>query len=611
VETDLALNTNMMLVLGILGFTIILFAFEVVRVDVAAISIMVLLGLSGLVPSEQLFNGFASNAVISLIAVMILGAGLDRTGVMGQIAAWLLRVGGNTERRLQLLINSTLGVFGTFMQNTGVAALYMPVVSRIASRANIPLSRLLMPMGFCAILSGTLTMVASSPLILLNDLLTTSNRSLPQGVDTIQTFGLFSVTPVGIALMATGILYFAVLGKRVLPRVPTPSATPGGTKDYFADVYGIRGDMYELVVGVDSPLVGLTVGEAEASVDAPLILAMRSGDDSRLAPPADEMIWTGTALGVMGPRDKVEAYAKANDLRLQPRLQNFGRLVNPARAGISEVVISPGSKLAGQTIGEVRMRKRYGLNVLAINRGDEIVRDDIRDTRLRVGDSLVIHSTWRDLAAVAKDRDFVVVTDIPKEEQRPHKVWHALVFFGVSIGMVLFTDFRVSIALLTGALGMVLTGVLSIDEAYQAVSWKTVFLLASLIPLGYAMESTGTAAWIAQFVLSHLGNVSVLTLQFVLAALATFFTLVMSNVGATVLLVPLGINLAIEVGGDPAVFAITVALATSNSFILPTHQVNALIMGPGGYRVRDFLRAGSLMTLIYIAVLVPMVNLIF
>lgn len=610
-ETDLALNTNMMLVLGILGFTIILFAFEVVRVDVAAISIMVLLGLSGLVPSEQLFNGFASNAVISLIAVMILGAGLDRTGVMGQIAAWLLRVGGNTERRLQLLINSTLGVFGTFMQNTGVAALYMPVVSRIASRANIPLSRLLMPMGFCAILSGTLTMVASSPLILLNDLLTTSNRSLPQGVDTIQTFGLFSVTPVGIALMATGILYFAVLGKRVLPRVPTPSATPGGTKDYFADVYGIRGDMYELVVGVDSPLVGLTVGEAEASVDAPLILAMRSGDDSRLAPPADEMIWTGTALGVMGPRDKVEAYAKANDLRLQPRLQNFGRLVNPARAGISEVVISPGSKLAGQTIGEVRMRKRYGLNVLAINRGDEIVRDDIRDTRLRVGDSLVIHSTWRDLAAVAKDRDFVVVTDIPKEEQRPHKVWHALVFFGVSIGMVLFTDFRVSIALLTGALGMVLTGVLSIDEAYQAVSWKTVFLLASLIPLGYAMESTGTAAWIAQFVLSHLGNVSVLTLQFVLAALATFFTLVMSNVGATVLLVPLGINLAIEVGGDPAVFAITVALATSNSFILPTHQVNALIMGPGGYRVRDFLRAGSLMTLIYIAVLVPMVNLIF
>lgn len=608
---DLALNTDMMLVLGILGFTIILFAFEIVRVDVAAISIMVLLGLSGLVPSEQLFNGFASNAVISLIAVMILGAGLDRTGVMGQIAAWLLRVGGNTERRLQLLINSTLGVFGTFMQNTGVAALYMPVVSRIASRANLPLSRLLMPMGFCAILSGTLTMVASSPLILLNDLLTTSNRSLPQGVDTIQTFGLFSVTPVGIALMATGILYFAVLGKRVLPKVPTPSATPGGTKDYFADVYGIRGDMYELVVGVDSPLVGLTVGEAEASVDAPLILAMRSGDDSRLAPPADEMIWTGTALGVMGPREKVDAYAKANDLRLQPRLQNFGRLVNPARAGISEVVISPGSKLAGQTIGEVRMRKRYGLNVLAINRGDEIVRDDIRDTQLRVGDSLVIHSTWRDLAAVAKDRDFVVVTDIPKEEQRPHKVWHALVFFAVSIGMVLFTDFRVSIALLTGALGMILTGVLSIDEAYQAVSWKTVFLLASLIPLGYAMETTGTAAWIAQFVLSHLGNVSVLTLQFVLAALATFFTLVMSNVGATVLLVPLGINLAIEVGADPAVFAITVALATSNSFILPTHQVNALIMGPGGYRVRDFLRAGSLMTLVYIAVLVPMVNLVF
>lgn len=610
-EANLALNTNMILVLAILGVTIVLFAFEILRVDVTAISIMVLLGLTGLVPSEQLFNGFASNAVISIIAVMILGAGLDRTGVMSSIAAWLLRVGGNTEKRLQLLINASMGLFGGFMQNTGVAALYLPVVSRIASRANLPLSRLLMPMGFCAILSGTLTMVGSSPLILLNDLLATSNRNLPQGVDTIQNFSLFSVTPVGIALLGAGLVYFFVLGRRVLPRIPTPSATPGGTKDYFADVYGIRGDIFELTVGVDSPLVGLTVGEAEASVEAPLILALRSGDEPLLAPPADEMIWTGSILGVMGQRDQVEAYAEANDLRLQPRLRNFGRLVNPARAGISEVVISPGSRLVGKTIGEVRMRKRYGLNVLAINRGDEILRDDIRDTRLRVGDSLVIHSTWRDLASVAKDRDFVVVTDIPKEEQRPHKIWHALVFFAIAIGMVVFTDFRVSIALLTGALGMILTGVLSIDEAYQAVSWKTVFLLASLIPLGYAMETTGTAAWIAQAVLYVLGDVNTLTLQYVLALMATFFSLVMSNVGATVLLVPLGINLAIEVGGDPALYAITVALATSNAFILPTHQVNALIMGPGGYRVLDFMRAGSLMTLIYLAVLVPMVNLVF
>lgn len=610
-EANLALNMNMMLVLGILGITVVLFAFEILRVDVAAISIMVLLGLSGLVPSEQLFNGFASNAVISIIAVMILGAGLDRTGVMSTIAAWLLRVGGNTERRLQLLINASMGLFGGFMQNTGVAALYLPVVSRIASRANLPLSRLLMPMGFCAILSGTITMVGSSPLILLNDLLATSNRNLPQGVDTIQNFSLFSVTPVGIALLGAGMLYFFFLGRKVLPRIPTPSATPGGTKDYFADVYGIRGDIYELAVGVDSPLVGLTVGEAEASVEAPLILALRSGDEPLLAPPADEMIWTGSVIGVMGPRDKVEAYAQANDLRLQPRLRNFGRLVNPARAGISEVVISPGSKLVGKTIGDVRMRKRYGLNVLAINRGDEILRDDIRDTRLRVGDSLVIHSTWRDLASVAKDRDFVVVTDIPKEEQRPHKLWHALVFFGIAIGLVIFTEFRVSVALLTGAIGMILTGVLSMDEAYQAVSWKTVFLLASLIPLGYAMESTGTAAWIAQEILHLLGDVDTITLQFVLALMATFFTLVMSNVGATVLLVPLGINLAIEVGADPAMFAITVALATSNAFLLPTHQVNALIMGPGGYRVMDFMRAGSLMTLIYLAVLIPMLNLVF
>lgn len=609
-DAGLELNNSMIMVLALLGFTIILFAFELLRVDVTAITIMVLLGLSGLVPAEQLFEGFASNAVISIIAVMILGAGLDRTGIMNQVAGLIMRFGGNTERRVNALVTSSVGLVSSFMQNTGAAALYIPVVSRIASRSNLPLSRLLMPMAFCAILGGTITMVGSSPLILLNDLMQTSSRSLPSGVATLDTFELFSVTPVGLLLLASGVLYFLLLGKRILPKVPT-SATPGETKDYFADIYGIRGDVFETVVGVDSPLVGLTVGEAEASVDAPMVLALRSGDDSRLAPPSDEMIWTHSVLGIMGPRPQVEAYAQANDLRLQPRLRNFGHLLNPARAGISEVVIAPGSKLIGKSIGEVRMRKRYGLNVLAINRGDEILRDNIRDLDLKVGDSLVIHSTWRNLADVAKDRDFVVVTDIPTEEQRPHKVPHALAFFAIAIGLVIFTDFRVSIALMTGALGMVLTGVLGIDEAYQAVSWKTVFLLASLIPLGYAMETTGTAAWMAQTMLDRLGGVDVITLQVVLAVLATFFTLVMSNVGATVLLVPLGINLAIEVGAEPEVFALIVALATSNAFLLPTHQVNAMTMGPGGYRVRDFLRAGGLMSVVYIAVLIPAINLVF
>lgn len=610
--TELSLNTDMALVLSILTLTVLLFVFEVVRVDVVGICIMVLLGLLGLVPPGNLFDGFASNAVMSIIAVMIIGAGLDRTGVMGQVAVAILRIGGRSERTIMPTVSATVGLISGFMQNVGATALFLPVVSRVAARTGVAMSRLLMPMGFCAIMGGTLTMVGSSPLILLNDLLRNANQSLPPGAAALRDFELFAVTPVGLALLVAGIAYFWIAGRFLLPKGAGETATPARLKTYFADQYGVEGDVYELLVTADSPLVGSTIAEAESDAEAPFILALKSGDTAHLSPAADEMIWTGSVLGVMGPRGAVNEYAKTRELRVQPRLRTFGTLFNPSRAGISEAVVIPGSDLVGKTLAEAQLRKRSGISVLAINRGgDELYRHDVREVPLQVGDSLVIHSIWRDLANTARERDFIVVTDYPQEEQRPHKVAHALVFFLLALGMIVFTDYRLSISLLVGALGMVLTGVISIDEAYGAVSWKTVFLLASLIPLGYAVETTGTAAWIAQEILRALGDVPTLVLQIAMALLATFFSLVMSNVAATALLVPLAISLALATGADPALFALTVALATSNAFLIPTHQVNALIMGPGGYRVTDFVRVGSLMTLIYLAVMLTVVNLVF
>jgi di/tricarboxylate transporter len=389
------------------------------------------------------------------------------------------------------------------------------------------------------------------------------------------------------------------------------TGAPARTKTYFADVYDIKGDVFELLVTVDSPMVGMKIGDAEKMEGAPMLLAIRNTDEPRLAPPSDEMIWVGTILGVMGKRDEVGRFALANQCRVQPRMRTFAGLFNPSRAGISEVVIPPGSRWVGQTVGEARLRKRYGISVLAINRRGDILTEGIRDLQLETGDCLVSHSTWRDLSEVAKEKDFIVATDIPKEEQRPQKVGYALFFFALSISMIVFTDYRLSIALLVGAMGMVLTGVLSMDEAYSAVSWKTVFLLGSLIPLGAAMERTLTAAWIAQEIMSILGGVPEIAIQIALAVLATVFSLVMSNVGATTILVPIAVSIALTTGANPAMYALIIALSTSNAFILPTHQVNALIMGPGGYRVADFIRAGSGMSLIFIIVMLTVVNLIF
>ncbi|MBT8040697.1 MAG: SLC13 family permease [Xanthomonadales bacterium] len=611
-EGGIQLTQEMVLVLIVLSATIGLFVSELVRVDIAAILVMVAIGLLGLVPSRDLFNGFASNAVISIIAVMILGAGLDRTGAMTVVSRWILKVGGKTVGRIVPLVSGTVGLISGIMQNVGATALFLPVMSRISSRTEIPLSRLLMPMGTCAILGGTLTMVGSSPLILLNDLILNANETLPPGVPTLEPFHLFSVTPVGFVLLIAGILYFLTVGSLLLPK-PRERATgaPAKTKAYFADVYGIEGDLFELLVTVDSPLVGMTVADAEKMEGGPLLLAIRNTDKPRLAPPSDEMIWVGTILGVMGTREIVGRFALDNECRVQPRLRTFGALFNPSRAGISEVVIPPGSRLVGQTIGEARLRTRYGISVLAVNRRGDAIIDSVRDIELETGDCLVSHSTWRDLSTVSQERDFVVATDIPKEEQRPQKVGWALLFFAISMSLVIFSDFRLSVSLLVGAMGMVLSGVLNIDEAYESVSWKTVFLLASLIPLGLAMERTSTAAWIAQEIMVVLGDVPELAIQVALAVLATVFSLVMSNVGATTILVPIAVSIALATGASPTMYALIVALSTSNAFILPTHQVNALIMGPGGYRVADFIRVGTPMSVIFIVVMLTMVNLVF
>jgi di/tricarboxylate transporter len=612
-------------VTAILLLTIYLFAFEIVGVDVAAASIMVLLGLTsllapwmglsqGLVDNTHLFDGFASNAVISIIAVMIIGAGLDKTGIMSKVASFILRVGGTTESRIIPIISSTVGFISSFMQNVGAAALFLPVVSRISARSGLPMSRLLMPMGFCAILGGTMTMVGSSPLILLNDLILTSNKALPPSQQ-MDTWSLFSVTPVGIALIFTGIIYFVVAGRFVLP---TSQAVKGrdDAMAQFRDIYGLDYELFEVEVPEDSELIGKTLDDVEHE-DRIRVIASASGSSLKYGPGAisrDTDIQAGMVLGIIASPKPLLEFVDKYDLFLHSSIETLGEILSATRSGVAEVVIPPGSTLVGKSARDVWMRKVYGLATIALHRNGETMRegDSIRDMPFQGGDTLIVHTHWDALARLQKDRNFVVVTtEFPHEELRPQKVGYAGLFFAIALGLVLFSDLRLSVALLTGAIGMILAGVLKIDEAYQAVSWKTVFLLASLIPLGLAVETSGTAKWIAEQTLSVVGTMPIWVIQASVAVLATFFTLVMSNVGATVLLVPLAVNIAIGAGANPAVFALTVAIATSNSFLIPTHQVNALIMGPGGYRVPDFMRAGGIMTILFLVVMMLVMQLVF
>jgi di/tricarboxylate transporter len=612
-DTALTLTTDMKLVLGLVGFTMVMFVFERIRADVVALVVLVLLGLTGLVAPEDLFGGFSGNAVISIMSTMVLGAGLDRTGALNRLAGWLLRRAKGSESRLLLYTSGIAGINSSFMQNPAVMALYLPVASRLSSRTGLPLSRFLMPLSAAILMGGGLTMVGNSPLILLNDLLVSANANLPSGVATLDPLHMFAPFPIGVALLGAGLLYFRYYGDRKLAQFDIDKGvTPARTQSYFAQAYGIDGDVYELTVGADSPLVGMSLGEAEALRGSPLLLALKTGNESRLAPPADARIWVGSVLGAMGDRQQVADFAQNNFLRMSTRLRTFGDLFNPSRAGIAEAVVPPTSSYLGKSQAELQLRKQYGISLLAVNRDKQVHRENVRQLPLRAGDMLVLHGIWTDLAQASQNKDFVVVTDYPKGEQRPQKFKLAMGIFVVTMLLALSTRIPVSIALMTGVAGMLVGGVLHIDEAYAAINWKTIFLMACLIPLGWAMDSSGTAAWIAGHTIERLPeDMPLWLLEIAIGLLTTLFSLVISHVGATIVMVPMAINLALAAGGNPTAFALVVALSASNNMVTSSNPVVSMITGPAGYQPRDLWRVSGPLSLVYLAIVIVAINIMF
>jgi di/tricarboxylate transporter len=257
--TDLTLTREMMLVLAAMAFTIAMFAFERLRADVTAFVVLVFIGTIGLVAPAEVFAGFSSNAVISVIGSMILGSGLERTGALNRLAVWLLQHSKGVEQRMVTLTTAVAGLISATMQNPSIISLFLPVASRLSARTGVPLSRLLLPIASAVIMGGGLTMVSNSPLIMLNDLMASANRNLPSGVDTLQPFRMFAPFPIGLALVATCLLYYRFIGSKRLAGGEGQNVTPARTESYFASTYGIEGDVFELIVGADSPLVGMSI----------------------------------------------------------------------------------------------------------------------------------------------------------------------------------------------------------------------------------------------------------------------------------------------------------------------------------------------------------------
>ena len=592
------MTPEMMLTMFVLFFVIVLFIFEWVRVDVVGIIMMVLLPLVGLISPKEAFVGLSSNAVCSIIAVIIIGAGLDKTGLMNQVAGPIIKLAGKSEKRVIILISGTVGIISSMMQNIGAAALFLPAAQRIAKRMEVPVSRILMPMGFCAILGGTITLVGASPTILLNDLMVL-------GTEKLEPFGLFTQTPIGICLLASAILYFTVFGKLILPAAQGDADR--GVTASLLEAYSPLGTVFELHVSnnFQGPQTLEKLAIRERFLTTVVALNHAANKEKTFVPRSSDRIAAGDDIAVVGREKNIQALAAEYGWQIKEELEVFGESLSRTNAGMAETIVSPRSELINKTLSEIHFKELYGVNPVALSKGRKIFYSGLTNISLEMGDTLLLQGPWERFHILKnrpQPRALSFATPLEGEILRPQKANLACGWLAVALLQIILFKVQLSVALMSGALGMIITGVLSIDEAYQAVDWMTVFLLAGLIPLGIAFEKTGTAALIAQNILALIGTPSPIVLLAVVGLMTSFFTLVISNVGATVLLVPLCMNMAVMAGGDPRMAALVVGLSASNTFVLPTHQVNALMMRPGGYRTVDYAKAGIVMTSIFLAV---------
>jgi di/tricarboxylate transporter len=621
VEVDTHLGTKL-LMLTVITIAVFLFIVEWVRADVVAIAMMVLLPELGLLNAPDTFKGLSSNAVVAIIGVMIISNGLNRAGLVNRIIQPLTRYIGRSSYRLTIIFSSLIAVISSVMQNTGAAVLFLPGIRLVATyRLKIPISRVLMPIGMAAILGGTLTMIGTSPLILLNDI-------LPPGMP---KFSFLELTPIGLALVVTGIAYLSTAGMRMLVQHPkhAPSRQSGNadrTEDSILSSYTLIKGPFEIYVPEDfqAGQRPQAVSEIRRRFLVNIVASAKADNTCEIAPLPESTIRPGNILCVYGPIKAIGRFIRDFDLILREEPKYFkDNMFNPSLAGIVEAVVSPRSSLIGQTIKGIRFRETFGLNPLALHQSGKTYYRQLADRPLKAGDAVLLHGTWEQLHALeGLHHNLIIITPFEKEFHKPEKAGWALASFLVTLFLMLLSSFYfqrfaynpipLSVCLMLGAVGMILTRVISINEAYRSVDWRTVFLLGGLIPLGMAMNQTGTAEWVASGIVLGLGTLmSPLLFLIVMALLSCAFTMVISNVGACTLLIPLGISIANQIGVDPRVAAVIVGLGVSNSFILPTHQVNALYMGPGEYRTRDYIKIGGPMAIIYIAVLVAMTYFLY
>lgn len=586
------------LTLAIVLVAIGLFVSERLPVDVVALLVLLAVVVSGLLTPAEAFAGFASPAVIAVGAIFVVSGGLFHTGVAARMGRFIVGLSGRSEARLIAVLMLGVALLSAAMNNVAATAVLLPAVVVIAREMEIAPSRLLMPLAFGAVMGGTLTLIGTPPNIIISDVLVARGMA---------PLGFFEITVLGLPFVLAGTAFMATIGRRLLPDRPSrDKLRRAKLPDELLDIYHLPEYIFALDVPAGSSIVGLSLDESAMRHDFGVtVLAVMRESERVMNPEPSEILRANDRLLVEGGPHRLRQAAGRWGLRPGSATADEAELLLAGDTGLVEVTLAPRSAFEGRTLREVGFREKFGLTVLALWRGGDVMERGIADEPLRMGDALLVQGSWRPLTLLAREPDLIVLLADQAVPQRTGKAPRAVAILLGMIAIVVAGVALISVAALGAALLMILTGCVRIEDAYRSIEWKVVFVVAGTLPLGVAMEKTGTTQWLADGLVLNVAQLGVLPVLAVLFLSTAGLNLAMSNSATAVLMAPIAFSVGASLGLDPRPLVLAVAVASSVAFATPiAHQANLLVMGPGDYRSTDYLRVGLPLTLVAFVLLV-------
>jgi len=576
-------DLNNIMVFGIVVGTIVFFVTEKLRVDLAALCVLVALLLLGLIEPGQALYGFANPATATVAAMFVLSAGLVRTGFVEWMARHIDKLAGKGRTQLMLVLCVTIAALSAFIVNTATVAIFIPVAITLAKTRRVPVSHVLIPLSFASQFGGVCTLIGTSTNILVNAIAISNGLS---------GFGLFEFAPLGLVMSGIGIVYLTGIVGWLLPK------REGAYQQ--TDKYLLADYLVELTVRKNSPLIGSTWEKVTSKdmQDISLIKIIRGKKGTWRA--SATRIREGDILLVHGNADKVMRMKDNYRLETQADAVISDNKLSSDRITLIEALIPPRSRLVGHTLHGGDFLRGYRCVVLAVQRRSKILRDRLMDIHFDGGDTLLLQCERADVRRLLKSSDLIVTNELTELHFRKDRAVVALALVTLVVALAALKVVPILIAALIGAVGMVLGRCITLEEAYQSIDWKVIFLLGGTLPLGIALQQTGTAAWLVNTLMKPMFGVGPLAILATLYITTAVLTETMSNNAAAILLAPIALSFATVLGANPRPFLVAITFAASTSFATPIgYQTNTMVYAPGGYRFLDYTRVGLPLNILF------------